>query len=191
MTDAMDEQLKFLALIIESSDDAIIAGTAGGIVRTWNPAAEKLFGYSSEEMIGKSAALIVPEDQMAESTGNWIKVSSGERIPHWETFRVRKDGTTVAVSVSTSPIWEADGKIIGVCVIYRDITEQKEIESMTTDERVVESQRLAEHERMVELERFKQLSVGRELKMIKMKREIEDLRKLIPVESDSPDDEGE
>lgn len=189
MKNAIAEQLSFLTSIIESSNDAIISGTVDGIVRTWNPAAEQLYGYSSEEIIGKSVSLIIPEDRLAESAANWVRVKNGQPIAHCETVRLRKDGQSIMVSVSISPIFDAHGEIIGICSIARDVTEQRHVEALIAEQKSNDVERRAEHDRLVELERFQRLTIGRELKMIKMKKEIENLKSLLPMDSRGSDDE--
>jgi PAS domain S-box-containing protein len=113
-----------LAAIVESSDDAIIGKTLGGIITTWNPAAERLYGYSSEEMIGGSVRLLSPKDRPDEIKELLAKIRAGDHVHHFETFRVRKDGTVLPVSLTISPIRDADGTVTGGSTIARDMTEQ-------------------------------------------------------------------
>jgi PAS domain S-box-containing protein len=114
-----------LAAIVESSDDAIVSKTLDGIVQSWNQAAERLFGYSAAEIIGKSITLIIPEDRQAEEKDILARVVRGERLDHFETLRRRKDGTLVDISLTVSPIKDAGGRIIGASKIARDISERK------------------------------------------------------------------
>jgi diguanylate cyclase (GGDEF)-like protein/PAS domain S-box-containing protein len=114
--------------IVESSDDAIISKTIDGIVTSWNRGAENLFGYSAEEMVGRPLLLLFPGDRLTEEDLILERLREGERVDHFETVRVRKDGTTIHVSVTISPIHDAQGRIIGASKIARDITERKRAE---------------------------------------------------------------
>ncbi len=114
--------------IIESSDDAIISKTLRGIVTSWNPAAERMFGYTSNEMIGQPITRLFPPDRLHEESEILARIARGERVRHFETVRVRKDGRHLEVSATISPIKDTDGKIIGVSKIVRDITERKKVE---------------------------------------------------------------
>jgi PAS domain S-box-containing protein len=114
-----------MGAIVESSDDAIIAVTLEGIVTSWNPAAERLFGYTTEEIIGKSAETVTPKDRPDEMTDILAKVKAGEHIDHLETIRVRKDGTVFPASLTVSPICDAGGAIVGTSMISRDMAELK------------------------------------------------------------------
>src|SRR5947209_4882410 len=115
----------WLAAIIESAEDAIVSKTLQGIITSWNKGAERLFGYKAEEIIGKPVNLLIPEDHPDEEPGILARIRSGERIDHYETVRVRKDGSLINISLTVSPIRDADGKIIGASKIARDITERK------------------------------------------------------------------
>jgi len=114
-----------LASIVESSDDAIISKDLNGIVATWNKAAERLFGYFAEEVIGKPITIIIPHDRLDEETGILRRLRRGERIDHFETVRQRKDGSLINISLTISPVTDETGRIIGASKIARDITEQK------------------------------------------------------------------
>jgi PAS domain S-box-containing protein len=116
-----------LAAIVQSSDDAIISKTLDGIILSWNEAAEDIFGYSASEAIGRPVSIIIPPDRGAEESDILQRISRGERIEHFETVRVRKDGHPVEVSISISPVVQ-DGRIIGASKIVRDITVRKQIE---------------------------------------------------------------
>src|SRR5919197_4062714 len=117
-----------LAAIVECSDDAIIGKTLDGIVTSWNPAAERLYGYEAREVIGRPIALLVPPDRSDELLTILRSLRSGERVEHLETVRVRKDGRAVAVALSISPVQESGGRIVGAATIPRDITERLCIE---------------------------------------------------------------
>lgn len=114
-----------LAAIIQSSDDAIIGKTLEGIITSWNPAAEKIFGYTPDEAIGRPISLIIPADKGAEEPEILARIRRGERVDHFETTRLRKDGTRIEVSLTISPVLDDDGTIVGASKIARDITERK------------------------------------------------------------------
>ena len=114
----------WLAAIVESSDDAIVSKDLDGVVTSWNPAAERIFGYSAAEMIGQSIARIIPPGQLEEEKLILSRIRSGQRIEHFQTVRQRKDGTHVYLSISVSPVRDASGTIIGASKIARDITSQ-------------------------------------------------------------------
>lgn len=115
-----------LAAIIESSDDAIISKSLMGIVTSWNSGAQRIFGYNEEEMIGNPIAMLIPPERAEEEPEILRRLQLGERVDHFETVRVRKDGREIHVSVTISPIRNNDGVIIGASKVARDITEQKE-----------------------------------------------------------------
>ena len=118
-----------LAAIVESSDDAIIAETLDGTIVTWNRAAERLYGYTAEEVIGRSISITVPSDRVPELKDYMGRVRSGERVDHLETIRLRKDGTRLDVSITVSPIRDETGKIVGLSKSSRDITERRRFEA--------------------------------------------------------------
>jgi PAS domain S-box-containing protein len=122
---AIDDAALRLAAIVESSDDAIVGKDLNGVVTNWNKAAERIFGYTAEEMIGRSITTIIPEDLQGDEPIILSKIRSGQRIEHFETERVRKDGRRIHVSLTVSPIRTEDGTIIGAAKIARDITHQK------------------------------------------------------------------
>ena len=120
------EETRFhLAAVMESSDDAIVAKSLEGIVTAWNTGAERIFGYSAGEMVGKSITTIIPADRSGEETAILEQLKRGERIDHYETVRIRKDGTSLDVSLTVSPIRDASGRIVGASKIARDITQQR------------------------------------------------------------------
>jgi len=124
-----DEALQRLAAIVESSDDAIIAKTLDATIVSWNPGAERLYGYTAEEVVGQSIAILAPqgmEDQLPEIM---TRIRRGERVAPFETKRRRKDGSTVDVAVTVSPIKSRDGTIVGASAVARDITERKQAEA--------------------------------------------------------------
>lgn len=120
---------QLLAAIVESSDDAIITKDLTGTITSWNKGAEQLFGYAARETIGRSITLLIPPERLQEETEILAKISRGEPITHFETKRLRKDGSLLDISLTISPVKNADGKIIGASKIARDITEQKRAEN--------------------------------------------------------------
>jgi PAS domain S-box-containing protein len=115
-----------LAAIVESSDDAIVSKDLNGIINSWNKGAERILGYTAEEVIGKPVTILIPEDRHSEETEILAKIRRGQRIEHFETIRRKKDGTLFNVSLTVSPIKNEDGEVIGASKIARDITESKE-----------------------------------------------------------------
>jgi PAS domain S-box-containing protein len=124
----MDETTQRLVAIVESSDDAILTKTLDGIITSWNAGAERIFGYKAEEIVGQSVLTLIPPDRHHEETGIVARIVSGERINHYETVRRRKDGTSIDVSLSVSPLKNAEGKIVGASKIARDITDRAQTE---------------------------------------------------------------
>jgi PAS domain S-box-containing protein len=122
-----------LAAIVTSSDDAIISKDVEGIVTSWNASAERLFGYTAEEMIGQPVLRLIPADGQNEEREILSRISRGERIEHYETVRCRKDGTRLTVSLTISPLFDAHGRVIGASKIARDITHQKRAEEALRD----------------------------------------------------------
>jgi PAS domain S-box-containing protein len=118
-----------LAAIVESSDDAIISKTLDGIILTWNPGAQRLFGYSSEEAVGKPMMMLIPPERGTEEPAILARVASGERVAHFETVRMRKDGRRIDVSVTISPMKDSLGRIVGASTTARDTTERKASEA--------------------------------------------------------------
>ena len=123
-----DKAIALLASIVESSDDAIISKTLDGIITSWNTGAERLFGYTAEEAIGQHISLIIPASRRDEETTILERLHRGERIDHFDTVRVHKDGTALEISLTISPVKDAAGKIIGASKIARDVTQRKRIE---------------------------------------------------------------
>ncbi len=117
-----------LAAIIDSSFDAVIAKDLNSIITDWNPAAERMFGYSAAEAIGRSITMLIPPHLQSEETDIIRRVRANERIESYETVRLRKDGTTVFVSLTVSPIRNPRGEVVGASKIARDITQTKESE---------------------------------------------------------------
>jgi PAS domain S-box-containing protein len=118
-----------LVAIVETSDDAIVSKSLDGIIQTWNPGAERIFGYFAEEIVGKSITILLPEDRQDEETSILSRIARGEHVDHFETKRVRKDGEEFDVSVTISPIKDSNGQVIGASKIARDISDQKRLEA--------------------------------------------------------------
>ena len=114
-----------LAAIVESSDDAIVSKDLTGIIQSWNLGAERIFGYTSEEVVGKHISIIIPPDRISEEPEILRRLQRGQRVDHFETVRRRKDGTLLNVSLTISPVRNADGRVVGASKIARDITAQK------------------------------------------------------------------
>lgn len=117
-----------LAAIVESSDDAIVGKTLDGVILTWNASAERMFGYTRDEIVGQSITMLLPPERLGEEVTIVATLRRGERIDHFETERVRKDGRRIQVSISVSPIRDTAGRIIGAAKIARDITLRHQLE---------------------------------------------------------------
>jgi PAS domain S-box-containing protein len=123
--DRLAELSERLAAIVESSDDAIISKDLNGVIATWNGGAERLFGYTAAEVIGKPITILIPEQHLDEEPAILERLKRGERIDHYETVRKRKDGRLIEISLTVSPVKNAEGRIVGASKIARDITERK------------------------------------------------------------------
>ena len=117
-----------LSLIVDSSQDAIIGKTLEGIITHWNKGAEQMYGYTAQELIGSPIALLAPPERKDEIPAILERIRAGERVEYFETVRVTKDGRRLNVSISISPIQDAEGKVIGASTIARDITAQRKVE---------------------------------------------------------------
>ena len=124
-----EERSRWLASIVESSDDAIISTSLDGAITSWNRGAERIFGYFAEEVVGKSITILLPPDRSSEEPAILNRVRCGERVDHYETVRQRKDGSLIDISLSVSAIKNKDGEIVGTSKISRDITERKRSEA--------------------------------------------------------------
>jgi PAS domain S-box-containing protein len=125
---SVKEAHAWLAAIVDSSDDAIISKTLNGTITAWNRGAEMVFGYSSSEVIGKPMLMLIPPERADEESDILARIGRGERVEHFETVRLRKDGKRIDVSATISPIKDCSGTIVGVSKIARDITERKQAE---------------------------------------------------------------
>jgi len=128
-----------LALIVDSSQDAIIGKNLDGIVTDWNKGAEHIYGYTAQEMIGQPISILAPKERADEIPGILQKIRRGERVEYFESLRVTKDKRTLNVSISVSPIYDADGKITGASTIARNITGQKKIEDQLRQSQKMEA----------------------------------------------------
>lgn len=125
--DSPDQAQALLAAIIASSDDAIISKDLMGVVQSWNESAERMFGYTAEEMVGKPITILFPPDRLDEEPKILDQLRRGQRVDHFETTRVRKDGRLIDVSVTISPVKDASGRVIGVSKVARDVTSIKRV----------------------------------------------------------------
>ena len=121
--------LQKFAAIIQSTDDAIISKSLNGIIESWNPAAEAIFGYTAEEVLGKSMTMLIPDERLSEELDILARIAGGERIAHFETVRRCKDGSLIHIFASMSPVKNGAGEIVGIAKVARDITRQKAAES--------------------------------------------------------------
>ncbi len=139
MLHGQDQAAAHLAAIVESSEDAIISKDLEGYVRTWNAAAERVYGYKAEEVIGQPMTILLPPERATEEAEILDRMRRGERVSHFETTRVRKDGGIIHVSLTISPVRAADGTILGASHVARDITEQKKFERQLRQSQRLES----------------------------------------------------
>jgi PAS domain S-box-containing protein len=123
-TNLADQKQAILAAIIATSDDAIISKTLDGVINSWNPAAERMFGHTEAEAVGKHISLIIPSDRLSEEDVIIGNISKGNKVDHFETIRIAKNGSLIPISVTVSPISDDSGKIIGASKIARDISER-------------------------------------------------------------------
>jgi len=117
---------QLIEAIVKYSDDAIIGSTLGAIITSWNPAATRMYGYSSKAIIGRTGSLLIPEDRAGEMSAVLARVRDGQAVEHFETTLVRKDGGAVPVSITIAPIRDEDGTVVGVSGVHRDVTEQRQ-----------------------------------------------------------------
>jgi len=145
----------WLVAIIESSGDAIISKDLNGIIQSWNKGAENTFGYTADEAIGMPVTMLMPPDRVDEEPGILARIRRGERLEHYETIRRHKDGRLLDISLSVSPIVDADGNVIGASKIARDVTEHKRIESAIRETEIMH--------RMVEMQEAERKRIARDL----------------------------
>jgi PAS domain S-box-containing protein len=135
-----EQRLRSLAAIVESSDDAIVSKNLDGIITSWNRGAERIFAYTVAEAVGQPIIIVIPANRHSEEREILTRIRRGERIDHYETVRQRKDGSLIVVSLTVSPVKNAEGQIIGASKIARDITEEKR-----SQEQIATLAREAEH----------------------------------------------
>ena len=123
------EAIKRLAAIVDSSHDAIVSKDLNGVITTWNRGAERIFGYTAEEMIGRPIMTLIPPDRHNEELRIRERIRRGEHVDHYETVRQRRDGTLVDISLTVSPVQDAAGKVVGASKIARDISEKKQAQA--------------------------------------------------------------
>jgi PAS domain S-box-containing protein len=124
-----DRNARLLAAIVESSDDAIISKDLNGVITSWNQGAERLFGYTAAEAVGQSITILIPPERIEEETRILASLRRGERVDHFETIRITKGGSRIHVSLTISPIKDAEGRIVGASKVVRDITAWKQQEA--------------------------------------------------------------
>lgn len=146
LRDASDRALRHLAAIVESSEDAIVSKNLNGIIQSWNEGAERLFGYSAEEIIGQPITMLLPKNRQNEETQIIQRICLGESVEHFETVRRAKDGRLIDVSLTISPIRNEQGEVVGASKIARDITERRRVEAERDDLLEREHQARAEAE---------------------------------------------
>ena len=135
-----EERLRWVASIVDFSDDAIISKNLDGVITSWNRGSERLFGYTAEEAIGQPITIVIPQDRHAEERTLLTRIRLGERIDHFETVRQRKNGSLIVVSLTVSPVKNANGEVVGASKIARDVSEQKRAQ-----EQIATLAREAEH----------------------------------------------
>lgn len=159
------------AAIVESHEDAIISKDLGGRILSWNPAAARMFGYTAAEALGQPINLIIPPERLEEERYILETIRRGESIRQLETTRVAKDGRTVEVSITVSPVRDAGGNIIGAAKIARDVSAHHRVE------RTLQQSNEELNRHAAELARLNRAAVGRELRMIELKQEVNELRR--------------
>jgi PAS domain S-box-containing protein len=143
MHDQSDIAARHLAKVVESSDDAIVSKDLNSTIISWNRAAERMFGYSAEEAIGRSIRMLIPADLQGEEDDVLARIRAGETVDHYETIRMRKDGQLLAISLTVSPIRSESGEIIGASKIARDISERTRLEAAAREHAAI-TEKLAE-----------------------------------------------
>ena len=171
MTQRPDNQREFerlkahLAAIVESSDDAIVSKDLNGIIMSWNSEAERLFGYSASEIIGQPITTLIPMERRDEETHILSRIRNGERLDHFETERQRKDGTFIHISLTVSPIRDAQDRIIGASKIARNISDRKKTEEQLHLLTVELDRRVAERTQELVLSRERLRALTSELSL--------------------------
>ena len=130
MTNPLDDiRARHLAKVVESSDDAIVSKDLNSIITSWNPGAERIFGYTADEVIGKSIRILIPDELQSEEDEVLAKIRSGDKVDHYETVRLRKGGERIAISLTVSPIHDDRGRVVGASKIARDITDRARMQA--------------------------------------------------------------
>jgi PAS domain S-box-containing protein len=173
---------EYLAEIVDSSDDAIIGKTLDGVIISWNRGAERLYGYTTDEIVGRPISILIPQDRPDELPQIMEKLRRAERVDHYRTVRVRKDGTRISVSVTISPVHDSEGRIVGASSIARDVTEQERAiqEALQVRERFISIAahelrtplttvfaRLQLAERRLDRPDYDRLALGRDLTLVR------------------------
>lgn len=140
----------WLQAIVDSSDDAIISKDLNGVIASWNKSAERMFGYAAQEVIGQPITILFPPDRLGEEPRILDRVKRGERVDHYETVRVRKDGSQLNISLTISPVKDVAGNIVGVSKIARDITERKRIQEALREAHELLADRARQLEQLVQ-----------------------------------------
>jgi len=135
-----NDRLRWYASVVDNSDDAIITKDLDGTIKSWNKGAERIFGYTADEAVGQPITILIPPEQVDEESVILWRIRRGERTEHYETIRRRKDGSLINISMTVSPVKDAEGKIIGASKIARDVTDRKR-----SDEHIATLAREAEH----------------------------------------------
>jgi PAS domain S-box-containing protein len=143
-----DALTRHLAKVVESSDDAIVSKDLNGVITSWNRAAERMFGFTADEAIGRSIRMIIPDDRQGEEDFVLSHIRNGQSVSHFETLRRRKDGSTLPISLTVSPIYDDAGVVIGASKIARDISERKQFEAESKEQALI-SEKLGEVGAMV------------------------------------------
>jgi PAS domain S-box-containing protein len=146
-----EQATALLGAIVDSSDDAIISKGLDGVITSWNKSAERLFGYTASEAIGQPILMLIPPDRLDEEPKIIERLKRGERVDHFETIRVRKDGSRLDISLTISPVKDADGRIVGASKVARDITERKRAEAALRELNATLEQRVQERTALMEL----------------------------------------
>jgi PAS domain S-box-containing protein len=146
-----EEMAQYFAAIIGTSDDAILSKDLNGVIKSWNTGAERIFGYTADEIIGQPITILVPADRQHEEAEILRRLKQGDRIEHYETVRRRRDGTLIDVSLSVSPVKDANGKTIGASKIARDITERNQAREREREQQRQLAAELADMRRLQEI----------------------------------------
>src|SRR5437870_465328 len=126
---SLDDLRARLAAIVDWSDDAIVSKTLDGVITSWNRGAERIFGWSAAEAVGRHISLIIPHDRRAEEADVLDRIRRGERVDHYETLRITRDGRLLDISLTVSPVRDVSGRIVGASKIARDISERRRLEA--------------------------------------------------------------